>query len=73
MQPSTSGLLGAAVDDMNDFVAFVAHIQHIRVADFAQVVRLASGRRIESGAVQQQPQRRCTVIPEFTSGGIGSQ
>ena len=44
---------GAAVDDMNDFVAFVAHIQHIRVADFAQVVRLASRRRIESRAIQQ--------------------
>jgi hypothetical protein len=45
---------GAAVDNMNDFVAIVADIQHVRVSDFAQVVRLAAGSGIESSAIENQ-------------------
>src|SRR5580704_6283944 len=46
----------AAVDDMNDFVARVAHVEYIRVPDFSLVVWLASRGWIESGAVQNQAQ-----------------
>ena len=45
---------GAAVDNVKDFVAIVADIEHVRVSDFAQIVRLAAGSGIESGAIKNQ-------------------
>ena len=50
---------GLAVDDMNDFVAFIAHVEHVGVADFAQIVWLASRGRVERGAIQNQAPDLC--------------
>ncbi len=44
----------APVNDVHDFVAIVAHVKHVCVANFAQIVRLAPGGGIKSGAIQKQ-------------------
>ena len=36
------GAAGTAVDDVNDFLAVVAHVKNVGVADFAEVMRLAA-------------------------------
>src|SRR5208282_2639320 len=47
---------GALVHDVNDFVAIVADVEYIRVSDFSQIMGLASGGWIKSGAIQHQTQ-----------------
>src|SRR6267378_2645925 len=44
----------AAVDDMNDFVAFIADVEDICIGDLAQVVRLAAGGRVKGRTIQNQ-------------------
>src|ERR1700704_246506 len=45
----------ATVDNVNDFVAFVADVEDICISDLAQVVRLAAGGRVKSRTIQNQP------------------
>src|SRR5215470_7525087 len=47
-------IVRSAVDNVKDFFARVANIEHICIADFAQVVRLPAGRWIKSGAVEDK-------------------
>src|SRR5260370_17674286 len=42
------------IDDMNDFVAFIANVEDVGVADLSQIVWLASGRGVERRAVKNQ-------------------
>ena len=45
---------GPAIDNVKDFVAFIADIQYVRVSDFAQIVWLTAGGGVESGAIENQ-------------------
>lgn len=40
------------VYDMNNLIAIVAYVEHIRVANFSQVIWLATRSRIERRAIQ---------------------
>src|SRR5713226_6344683 len=44
----------AAVDEVKNFVAFVADVEDIGVPDFAQIVGLATGRGVERRSVKNQ-------------------
>src|SRR3981189_407852 len=44
----------ATVDNVNDFVAFIADVEDICIRDLAQVVRLAARSRVKSRTIQNQ-------------------
>ena len=44
----------AAVDDVTDFLAFIADVEDIGVANLAQIVRLAAGRGVKRRAIKNQ-------------------
>ena len=41
-----------SINDVDDFIFVLAHVQNIGVAKFPEVVRLAAGTRIKSGAIE---------------------
>src|SRR5215471_11716583 len=43
-----------SVDNVKDFFARVANVEDVRIADFAQIIRLPARRRIKSGAVEDK-------------------
>ena len=47
-----------AIDYVQNLVAFIAHVENICIADFTQIVRLSTRRRVERRAIQQQPPDR---------------
>ena len=47
-----------AIDYVQNLVAFIAHVDNICIADFTQIVRLSTRRRVERRAIQQQPPDR---------------
>src|SRR5579864_1075533 len=54
--------LKLAVDYMDDFVLFVANVEHVGVAEFAEVMGLAAGSRIEPGGVEHDGPRGRAVV-----------
>ena len=54
------GTFRTAVGNMNNFVAFLAHVEDVCVAELARIMRLPAGRGIKGRAVQDHaPDRRC--------------
>ena len=56
-----------AIDDMDDFVAVVAHFEHVGVAKLAVIARLSARGRIQRRLIEHDlPRWRCAVNARLT-------
>ena len=44
----------AAVNDVKNFFSLISHVEHVRIADLPQIMRLPAGSRVKSRAVEKQ-------------------